>query len=340
MPDLPGGPISRRRALKITAVAGISTAFLGSVTAGLLRIAGLQRFESTRSQMGTRVTIAALHPDAEEARALVDAAFEEMERLENILSRHRSGTALDQLNRQGSLQEAPPELLHILERARAFSELSDGAFDATIAPLLRLYEHAEVLPRPSEVARARSLVDYREVHVRGRNISFGKPGMAVTLDGLAKGFIVDRATEGLRSGGIDQVMVEAGGDVASTRGSAVTEGWRVAVQDPRDSQGILGIVRLDGQAVATSGDYAQTFSDDPTLHHILDPRTGRSPQLTSSVTVIAPTAMEADALSTTAFVMGAAKGLRLLEQLEGIEGLIVNKLSEAETTSGFARYSA
>jgi thiamine biosynthesis lipoprotein len=327
----------------VAAVAGISTVFVGSVATGLLRMAGLKRFESTRAQMGTRVAVAVWHPDAEEARSLVGSAFEEMERLEGILSHHRPGTALDRLNKEGYLRNAPPEIMHLLEKARALSEMSGGAFDVTVAPLLQLYEraasHSGPLPSDVELARARSVIDYREVHLSGRDISLGRVGMAVTLDSMAKGFIVDRAMEVLLAGGADQVMVDAGGDVASGGSTASTDGWRIALQDPRDPGGVLGVVLLTGQAVATSGDYAQTLGDDLTLHHILDPRTGRSPEHTSAVTVIAPTAMEADALSTTAFVLGPSEGRALLERLPTVEGLIVTKGQEIVTTSDFGRYT-
>lgn len=328
----------------MAAVAGISTAFFGSVTVGLLRMAGLRRFESTRTQMGTRVSVVVWHRDAEEARSLVGLAFAEMERLEWILSRHRPGTALDRLNKEGSLPSAPHELIQLLERARALSEMSGGAFDVTVAPLLQLYEqaasHSAPLPSEVELKRARSVIDYREVHLSGRDISFGRVGMAVTLDSIAKGFIVDRATEVLLTGGADRVMVDAGGDVASGVGEVDGDGWRIALQDPRNPEGVLGVVLLTGQAVATSGDYLQTLGDDLTLHHILDPRTGTSPQHTSSVTVIAPTAMEADALSTTTFVLGPIEGRTLLERLPSVEGLILTKGQETVATSGFGRYTA
>ena len=342
MPDLPTSTHTRRQLLKITAVAGLSLAFGGSVAVGLLRLAGLRRVSSTRTRMGTRVTVTVIHPDAAAARSLVAAAFDEMGRLEGILSRHQRGTALDRLNREGILHDSPPELLQLLNESRRYSELTDGAFDSTIAPLLHLYEataaHSGRVPERSEVEKALSLVGYRELYIDGSVVAFGKPGMTVTLDGIAKGYIVDRAAEALVSGGADRVMVEAGGDVASVGGAAASDGWRLALQDPRDPEGILGVVRLRDEGVATSGDYMQTFSEDLTLHHILDPRTGRSPEHTSGATVVAPTAMEADALSTSVFVLGPMEGLELLDRLEGPEGLVITKEQETLATEGFARY--
>ena len=209
MPDLPTSTHTRRQLLKITAVAGLSLAFGGSVAVGLLRLAGLRRVSSTRTQMGTRVTVTVIHPDAAAARSLVATAFDEIGRLEGILSRHQRETAVDRLNREGILHDSPPELLQLLNESRRYSELTDGAFDSTIAPLLQLYEatgaHSGRVPERSEVEEALSLVGYRELYIDGSVVAFGKPGMAVTLDGIAKGYIVDRTVEragerGSRSG--------------------------------------------------------------------------------------------------------------------------------------------
>ena len=342
--DGPNRAHSRRQVLKITAVAGVSVALGGGVVAGLLRLAGLERVSSTRTQMGTLVTVTVIHPDGRVARELVETAFGEMARLEGILSRHLPGTALARLNREGILHDAPHELLHLLNESRRYSELTDGAFDSTVGPLLHLYEASARAegraPEPSEIEAALALVDYREVRASGSTLSLGRPGMAVTLDGIAKGYIVDRAAEALVGGGAEGVMVEAGGDVATVGAAGGAEGWRLAVQDPRDVGGVLGVVRLRNEGVATSGDYMQAFTADLSLHHIIDPRTGRSPELTSGVTVVAPNAMEADALSTSVFILGPVVGMELLDGLEGREGLLVTKKRETHTTDGFARYVA
>ncbi len=291
--------------------------------------------------MGTRVTVTLIHSDGGEARTLVTAAFDEMERLEAILSRHREGTSVDRLNRDGILHDAPPELTHLLAESIRYSELTGGAFDSTVAPLVRLYEaaamHTGGPPRDSEIDEALLLVDYRELHVDGNTVALGRPGMAVTLDGIAKGYIADRAAQILLNGGAEQVMIEAGGDVASIGGDSRPEGWQLGIQDPRDPGALLGLIRTDNEGVATSGDYMQAFSADLSVHHIVDPRTGRSPGHTSGVTVIAPTATEADALSTSVFVLGPVTGIELLNRLEGREGLVVTKDQRKITTPGFAR---
>jgi thiamine biosynthesis lipoprotein len=185
-----------------------------------------------------------------------------------------------------------------------------------------------------EVERALELVDYRRVRVDDAAIALETPGMALTLDGIAKGYVVDRVVHTLVEKGADRVVVEAGGDLASG-GAGAEEGWPVAIQDPRDPAGILGDFRLRGEGVATSGDYVQAFTGDRSLHHILDPRTGRSPAHTSAATVVAGNAMDADALSTAAFVLGPEEGIALLARLPGVEGLLVTKDGRPSRTPGF-----
>jgi thiamine biosynthesis lipoprotein len=332
--------VSRRQALRITAATGMTLAFGGAVGRAFLENAGLRRRSEKRIQMGTEVTVTVFHPDPSAAREMVEVTFAEIERLESILSRHRSGTPVARLARDGVVRDSPVELTEVLARATEYSVLTDGAFDVTIAPLLDLYRARAAAgaapPSGREVADALALVDYRALRLDGRTIALDRPGMAVTLDGIAKGYVVDRAVARLVAAGADRVLVGASGDLA-TSPEVDGDGWEVAIQDPRNAAGSLGILRLHGQGVATSGDYMQAFTPDRSLHHILDPRTGRSPDHTSAVTTIARTAMDADALSTAAFVLGPDEGVALLEKLDGVEGLVVTKDGRQLQTRGFRR---
>lgn len=322
-------PLSRREALRITAVAGLGLALGGGLTRELLRAAGLRRVRSTRVALGTRVTLTAIHPDSDAARLMVDTAFHEIERLEGILSRHRAETPLSRLNRTGVLETPPAELVEVLERALQVASLTEGAFDPTVAPLLELHAKRFTAtggpPSAAEVATTLSRVGYRSLQVQPHRIAFQRPDMGVTLDGIAKGFVVDRTVERLRRFGAEHVLVEAGGDLAATGTPAGADGWEVAVQDPRDAQGRLELLRISGKGVATSGDYVQAFSRDRRHHPILDPRTGWSPEEVSAATVVAPSAMDADALSTAAMVLGPQDTAALLDTMEGVEALLVTK---------------
>lgn len=338
-----GSGISRRQALRITAVTGVATAFGGGLGLALMRQAGLRRVRETRAHLGTLVTITVVHPSAPEARDMIARAFHEMDRLDAIFSRHRTDSALGRLNEQGVLDDPPPELSHLLRDALGVSVSSDGAFDVTALPLVRLYEESFSMgrraPDAGEVEMARARTDHASLEVHDDRITLHRPDMAVTLDGMAKGFIVDRTVDVLVRAGADRVLLDAGGDMASAGPGSVGDPWTVGLQDPHDEAGVVGLVRLGGTCIATSADHVQTYTHDRTLHHIIDPRTGRSPTETSSVSVIAESAALADALSTAALVLGPVDGIALLESTPRVEGLLVTKAGTRIPTSGMHRHA-
>ena len=343
MSDASGRSLPRRQVLRITATVGASAILGGGLLRAALGRAGLHRVRQTRTQMGTLVTITAVHPDAEAAQMMVADTFDEIERLESLLSRHRVGTPVWSLNETGVVRAPPPEVLEVVQKGLDYSALTAGAFDITIAPLLNLYyssfSETGVAPPREKVRRALALVGFRHVRVSDGEIAFEKAGMAVTLDGIAKGYIVDRAVEVLRKRGAARVLVNAGGDMASAGEALGGDAWRIGLQDPRVPDGSLGVVQLRGESVATSGDYMRYLTPDMSLHHILDPRTGSSPTHTSGVSVVAPSAMAADALSTASLVLGPREGMELLDRLEGIEGMIVTKDQVVLKSRGLGRFT-
>ena len=274
---------------------------------------------------------------------MVADTFDEIERLESLLSRHRVGTPVWSLNETGVVRAPPPEVLEVVQKGLDYSALTAGAFDITIAPLLNLYyssfSETGVAPPREKVRRALALVGFRHVRVSDGEIAFEKAGMAVTLDGIAKGYIVDRAVEVLRKRGAARVLVNAGGDMASAGEALGGDAWKIGLQDPRVPDGSLGVVQLRGESVATSGDYMRYLTPDMSLHHILDPRTGSSPTHTSGVSVVAPSAMAADALSTASLVLGPREGMELLDRFEGIEGMIVTKDQVVLKSRGLGRFT-
>ena len=351
--------MDRRRMLRITAVAGIGSAVGGPMMARLLEDAELRRISTTRVRMGTLVTLVAVHPDADAARRLVAHGFAAMERLESLLSRYRPESAVGRLNASGSLSEAPVELLEVLAVARDMARRSDGAFDPTVLPLLEAYRRSfEATGRPPDrasIEAALILVDHRRLHVDGTAVRLERSGMAVTLDGIAKGYVVDRTVAALVEEGARRVLVDAGGDVATGSTEPGPDPWRVAVEEGRatgertrsgeathstergEVPKFADVVELAGGAVATSGDSVHAFTEDRRHHHILDPRTGASPGVTRSVSVTAPSAMLADALSTTVMVLGPEDGLRLLGSTAGADGMIVTKDGTRLRSGGFGR---
>ncbi len=342
-----GRPISRREALRITATAGVGAA-LGFGVLDLIRTGQLHRVERTRIRMGSPVTLTAVHPDPRQGRHWVDAAFAEMERLEGILSRYRPESALSRLNATGHLEGAPPELREVVLRGLEVAESSGGAFDPTVAPLLALHQtsfsrtgaHGDGAPPTArEVATALERVGYRHLRVEGDRISFARPEMALTLDGIAKGYIVDRSVQRLEELGAERILVNAGGDLGAAGSPAPGDVWRVGIQDPDGPRGVRGVLALGPRGgAATSGDYVHSFTPDRTHHHILDPRTGWSPGHARSVTVLAPSCLEADALATAALVLGPGAGTAFLEARPGVEGLLLARDGTEHATRGFHRH--
>ena len=259
--------------------------------------------------MGTMVNLTVVSGDRLAAESAAEAAFDRMAGLEAKLSRWHPDSEVSVLNRTGQLDSAGDDLLAIIELSRRISRLSDGAFDITVLPLLELYkrhkETAAGLPSAAAVQSVLELVDYRQLKVDGRRVSFDVPGMGITIDGAGKGYIVDEGVKELVRAGFSNVLLEAGGDLVATGQKRPGQPWRIGIRSPRQGSA-GGPVMLDvvDRAVATSGDYMQAFTADYEHHHIIDPRTGYSSAELASCTLTAPTAAEADALATMAMVLG------------------------------------
>jgi len=303
---------------------------------GACERASIATRSETREEMGTLVSITLVEERGLSASAALEAAFAEFERIDRLMSTYRPESELSVLNRDGSI-EAGEDLLAVLNHALEFHRRSAGAFDVTVQPLLELYrssyEDRGGPPFPAEIRRARALIDASRIGIEGRRVSL-PPGVRVTLDGIAKGYAIDRAIEVLAAMGVRQALVDAGGDVRALgrKGGAP---WRVALQNPRDARDHLVVIPLDERAVATSGDYRRYFDRDRRVHHILDPRSGESARALISVTVTAATALGADALATAVFVLGVEEGLALVEESAGVEAFLVTEEGEIVTSSGW-----
>jgi len=325
--------LSRRDALRILAVSGTAA------VAWKLGLFGSRGSVVTRSKvlMGTEVQLQILGPDRDAAAAAAEATLHEMSRLEGLLSRHDARSELSRLNATGRIDAASEALLDVLRLADRVARLGDGAFDVSIQPLLDLRRRGAQHPLPTEEAieQAVARVDQRSILIEGDRVSFARPGMSLTLDGIGKGYIVDRGVAELNRRGFGNVFVEAGGDLVAGGERESGQPWRIGIRDPRSSLALQARFDARNRAVATSGDYMQPYTADLSEHHIVDPRTGHSaPELASS-TVIAPDAATADALATLTMVLGPRRGRELLEALPGCEGYFVSKNLEVTRTSNF-----
>jgi thiamine biosynthesis lipoprotein len=318
--------ISRRDFIKITAAAG-GALFGGKLLTDLLEEERLVNVRDTRVLMGTMINLAVVARTSGEAKAAIDVTFAEMRRQIEIFDHRLSESPVAELNQNGVLEDPPHELVFILEQALSISKLTNGAFDVTVKPLLDLYRQAQPdLPQNETVQETLSLVGYKNLSVSTEGIIFSRPGMALTLDGIAKGFIVDVGVAELKKLGYQNVFVEAGGDLLAVGEKESNAPWKVGVRSPRQKQSnMIARFEIRDRAMATSGDYLYRFSPDLAHHHIIDPRKGYSPLEIASSTVIASTCLHADALATALTVLGKDLGLELIDKLPDVEALLVSK---------------
>ncbi len=299
----------------------------------------IPEIQQTRLQLGTSVSITVINENNELAERAVEAAFAEIERIERLMSSYDEKSMISVLNSKGSI-EADSEIVDILEKARYFHQISAGAFDITVEPLLRLFDasFSERSEPPSdvEIQAALQLVGFDRIEVTSDRI-YLPDGMKITLGGIAKGYAIDRAVAVLKEHGIEQGLVNAGGDMRSI-GSKGENPWRIALQNPRNGSEYIAVLPLDNSAVATSGDYERYFDPDRRFHHIIDPRTGYSATKLMSVTIVTETALDADALATAVFVSGAVDGMMLVNRMENIEALIITSEGNIITSEGL-KYS-
>jgi thiamine biosynthesis lipoprotein len=277
--------------------------------------------------LGTSVQLTVLHADAGLAQAAMADALAQVQAVDRLMSLLRDDSQVVRLNRDGVLVAPDARLLEVLAQARQLSQLSGGAFDVTVQPLWRLYADAQArgrLPSPQAVATTRALVDWRGLELSPQRVLLHRPGMAITLNGLAQGYAVDVALQTLRAHGIQQALLDTG-EFGCLGAKAGGEPWRLGVKDPREPDRLAARLRMDGRALSTSGDYESLFSADFVHHHIFDPATGDSPPELAAVSVLAPSGLLADGLSTAFMVMGSQPALALARRLPAVDLLLIAK---------------
>jgi|YNPBryantNP2012_1023418.scaffolds.fasta_scaffold00504_16 thiamine biosynthesis lipoprotein len=295
-------------------------------------------YKVAKPLMGTVVEISVVCDDARHASGAIQAAFNEMARLEAMMSVFRDDSELSRLNREGSSRpvRVSPELFEVIEMSLALSRTTRGAFDITVGPLMQLwpfYAREKRLPSSHEIQEVLRRVGYAHVILspEERTASFAVPGMALDLGGIAKGYAIDRAVAVLKEHGIAAALVNAGGDVFAYGEKPGNQPWRVGLRHPRNPQELLAALPLANKAVVTSGDYERYFLvDGKRYSHIIDPRSGVTAQKTASVTVVASSAAYADGLATGILVLGAQEGLALVESLPGVQAAVVTEGEQDE----------
>jgi len=280
---------------------------------------------ATWDSMGTRATLEFWH-NGGESDAVTASVKQEFDRLQHLLSPWIEESELARFNALGAdiVMTVSREFHLLLKRSAYYADISNGAFDITFAGAGHLYDYrAGIAPDDVRLQQARIGMRYLRI---GDDWSVAKTDSAVRIDlgGIAKGYAIDRAVALLRQAGIEHAYISLGGD-SYVMGQRNDRLWQVGIRHPRSEQAVAITLPLTDIAVSTSGDYERFFvRDGEHVHHILNPKTGKPAGELSSVTVLAAAGMDADALSTTLFVLGIEKGMALANQLADVSAIMID----------------
>jgi thiamine biosynthesis lipoprotein len=286
--------------------------------------------------MGNLTRIDLRYPDPARAGRIVAAAAREIERLEMGFTLYRPDSALARLNRDARLADPPLDLVRLLGEARSWSDLTGGAFDVSVQPLWRVYAShfmapgaAAAGPSGDAVRRAAALVDFRRIEIEPGDIRLAQAGMALTLNGIAPGYMTDRIVELLKNEGLADVLVDLGEiRAAGSRGDG--EPWRAGIRDPIGGERIVRHVPLADEAIATSAGHGFRFDAAGRFHHIFDPRSGGCPQAYASISVAAPTATVADVLATACHVLPLPAIAPVLRRSGASRAIVIDRTGDAQ----------
>jgi thiamine biosynthesis lipoprotein len=276
------------------------------------------------------------------ASTAVNAAFNEMQRVNGLLNNYDNASEISAINRNagGAAVPVSPETAEVLQAAIMIGSRSGGAHDVTVGPLLKLWGFSKetpgldgAAPTAEQIREAKALVDYRALQllpqtVRGKTVysaRLAKAGMWIDMGSISKGYCADRAMAVLKKYGIQRALVAAGGTICTIGRKPDGSAWKVAVRHPRKEGEIMTFIPLENASISTSGDYERFYmKNKKRLGHIIDPHTGKPVERMQSVSVIGPTGIETDSIDTTIFVLGPEKGKKLIESFPGTAALLVS----------------
>jgi thiamine biosynthesis lipoprotein len=287
-------------------------------------------FKYQQVALGTVIEITLIGKDEELATKASMQAFQEMKRVEYLMSPWIESSDVSRINRSAGKEgvKVSSETIEVIERAQEVSKFSGGGFDITMGRLVQLWRKARergTPPGAEEVKETLCFVNSRDITILpGRQVFLRKKGMSIDLGGIAKGYAIDRAFERLTALGYTNLIVNAGGDLRV--GGSKREGpWSIGIRHPRDSEKIMARISVVDKAIATSGDYQKFFiHQGKRYHHILNPINGFPADGCQSVTVLHREGAMADALATAVFVLGPEKGYTLCQKVEAVDCLIVD----------------
>lgn len=283
----------------------------------------------SRPLMGTEVSVYLWSEDSKRGRAAIDAVFDEAARIDSLMSTYKESSEISRINRQAADAPVAPgkELLQLIARSLDISVLTGGAFDITFDSVGQHYDfRSRQRPDAAVLTAERANIGYQYVELDrdAGTVGFGREGVRLNLGGIAKGYVVERGAGILREHRVNHAVVSAGGD-SRLLGDRRGRPWLVGIRDPREDGEVAISVPLADEAVSTSGDYERYFDEDGVrYHHIIRPGTGEPAGGVQSATVFGPDAVMTDALSTSVFVMGVDRGLKMIATLPGYESIVID----------------
>lgn len=290
-----------------------------------------------RNMMGTVISLEIDTNDDKQANFCSTQVFDEFHRIEQLMSPYIRDSEISLINSEAEHKavEVSPELFELLKTSMKFSQLSQGAFDISFASIGHQYDYRKhIQPDETQIKQSLPAVNFRHIELINNTIHFSRPGMRIDLGGIAKGYSVDRAIALLQQCGIQSGIVSAGGD-SRIIGDKNGRPWIIGIQHPRKKQAYALRIPLTNSAISTSGDYERYFlTNDRRIHHIINPRTGRSARKSWSASVIGPDATTTDALSTTMFILGAEQGIQLINTMKNLDAIIIDDKGKIHYSSG------
>ncbi len=313
----------------------------GWLALGLPLAAHADWYSDSQVKMGTRIDVQVWHDSEPEARRLIAEAMAEFDRIEAGMSTFKPDSEISRVNDHAAEAPVPvsAELYGLVKRALEISVLSEGAFDITFDSVGQLYDyHKHVKPTDAEIAARLPEINYRHVVLdpAAQTIRFTVPGTRINLGGIGKGYAVEKVIALLREAGLEHALATAGGDTRLL-GDHHGAPWIVGIRDPDDGQKLVTRLALVDEAISTSGDYERYFVEDgKRYHHIIDPRTGKSPGGVRSVTIVGPDAVMTEGLTKTVFILGPDKGLAIVASVPGYEAVVVDAQHRVRFSKGLA----
>lgn len=319
----------------------ITTIILAIGSIGCAKEETNEQLSRTELFMGTAVKITLYDHGSED---LLDMVFDHISEIENLVSINKEGTEIVQLNKNAGIKgvKLSDFSYNLIKSALEYSKLSDGGYDVSIGPLVKLWSiglpEAKV-PRDDEIEEAIKNIDYTKVNIDDSNneVFLSEKGMMIDLGSIAKGYVADDIVNILKENEVERAIIDLGGNIYAMGTKNKSDNWKIGIQNPSEDRGqIVGTIEVADKSVVTTGTYERFIEEDKVrYHHVLNPKTGYPYETNiAGVTIVADRSVDADALSTLVFTKGLDEGLQLVEKLESVDAIFIMNDNSVYVTEG------